>query len=408
MKRGFSQQPKQGTATAGKLKLKYDEIKKGDIVAIIKDNGFSQSEVKSNVQIHQKSATPLSPDGDYRIECHETMMFSHILLSRFQKKNEMTGQMENQITLKTFMEIYGNYAVCDADGNHTTDPIGDSYAAAFRTIDESMAESIDANPTHKKRLLGQLKMGKKMNAALEAPMIEMMESFLKRSTIDDPLSPFNGEEDMSKSEVGAFQLWIGNPNQPSATDFKIPGTNLVIWTRIFDDTDRIAQKPISSWEHLMRFIYEKGDSQTKGRRPFRFAATCTLLPPSLYINSDKKVGKMQYKIAEMHIYEMDYAKPRNIMSAEEMALQRDRKMKAMGRFVTNPEPEQQTETNGQDAANDQTDAYQQQHYDDYAQQQDPDQDNYEVHQIQDTNEFDALIQEDQTMQRVTKKTRQTH
>lgn len=396
MKRGFSQVPQQQQqqtkAGGGKLKLKYNEIKKGDIVAITKDGGFSQSEVNSNTQIHQKSMTPLTPDGDFRIECDEAVMFSNIILSRFQKKNDLTGQIENQVTLKTFMEIFGNYGVTDSDGNPTTDEIGDSYANAFNTIDESIAESIDANPAHKKRLMGLLKLGNKQKATLEAPMIDSMDPFLKRATIEDPTSPNCGEEDMSKSPTGAFQIWVGTPKVPSVTDFKIPGTNLVIWTKIFDDTgDRVSSKPISTWEHLMKFIYEKGDSQTKGRRPFRFSATCSLLAPSLYINSEKKVGRTQYKMLEMHIYEIDHPKARNIMSAEEMSVQRSLKMKALGRFVTNPEPEQ-TEADASTTGNEQ--GYEQTY------PQDDQQD-----QVCGENEIDSLIDADQDMQRATKNQR---
>lgn len=407
MRRGFAQtqSPQTNAQPGGKKKLNYKDIKKGDIVAITKEGGFSQSEVNSNTQIHQKSMTPLSPDGDFRIECDEAAMFSNFILSRFQRRNETTGQIENQLTIKTFMEIYGNYAVTDNDGNPTTDEIGDSYAKAFQIIDESMAESIDATPIHKKRLLGQLKLGNKQKATLEAPMIELFEPFLKRSTIEDTASPFHGEEDMSKSPTGPFQLWIGTPKTPSATDFKIPGTNLVVWSKIFDDTgDRISSKPISSWEHLMRFIYEKGDSQTKGRRPFRFAATASLLPPSFYINSDKKMGKMQYKILEMHIYEVDHPKPRNTMSTEEMAFQRSLKMKALGRFVTNPEPETPAENddhnNGGNVNGDEQPVYYQAnddgHIDDHTQY------------VDNTTDMDSLINEDQELQRVTKKSKTTY
>jgi hypothetical protein len=401
MKRGFPQVPQQQQTKAGgnKLKLDYSKIKKGDIVAITKDGGYTQSEVNSNTQIHQKSMTPLTPDGDFRIECHEAVMFSNILLSRFQKKNEMTGQMENQLTLKTFMEIYGNYGVPDADGNPTTDEIGDSYANAFNLIDESIAESIDANPAHKKSLMGLLKLGNKQKAALEAPMIGAMEPFLKRATIEDTTSPNVGEEDMSKSPTGAFQLWIGTPKVPSVTDFKIPGTNLVIWTKIFDDTgDRVSSKPISTWDHLMRFIYEKGDSQTKGRRPFRFSSTCSLLAPSLYINSEKRVGRIQYKMLEMHIYEIDHPKARNVMSTEEMSVQRAHKMKALGRFVTNPEPET-TET---DLSTTGDQGYEQSYPQDDQQAQYEQQDSGE-NQV--SSELDSLIDADQDMQRVTRKQR---
>jgi len=397
MKRSAAQSNKPATNNSReKLKLAYNTIKKGDVVANCKDDGFTQSEVNSNTQIHQKSCSPLSQDGEFRLDCNEPVMFSNIILSRFQKKNDATGQMENQVTLKTFMEVYGNYAQLDANGNHTTDEIGDSYSAAFNLIDESIAESIDQNPAHKKRILGRLELGKKLTAALDAPFIDMMEPFLKRSTIEDEKSEAFGEEDMSKSPTGAFQLWVGKPKTPSVDDLKIPGTDLVVWCRVYDNTERIASKPISTWQHLSKFIYEKGDSQAKGRRPFRFVATAVALAPSLYFNSEKKVGRCQYKIVELHIYQMDFPKARNMMSEEQMAVQQALKLKTMNRFVINAQPE----TNDEDEQQQQTNPYQQQ------QDQQHDQGYEQQHQDPDYD-YDALIEEDQELQRATKKVRST-
>lgn len=409
MKRTSNESAQQSTKKQGKLKLQYNKIKKGDVIAICKDgkDGFTESEVNSNTQIHQKTMSPLSPDGDFRLELSECMMFSNILLSRFSKTNEKTGQIENQATLKTFMDIYGDYAVLDSNGNHTTDEIGDSYTEAFQLIDESIAESLDADPVHKKRIFGLLKLGKQQKAALEAPTMDAMEPFLKRATDEDKSSRTYGEEDMSKSPTGAFQLWIGKPQVTSITDFKIPGTDLVIWTRIYDHTgDRISSKPISSWDHLMKFIYEKGDSQTKGKRPFRLKATAETLAPSTYFNSEKKVGRSQYKLSELHIYEVDYAKPRDTMSNDEIAFQRTLKMKALNRFVTNPQPEVNEESQQQSQlsypSHQQPDADQDGYYQ-YDESQQQGSVNQQQQQDSDGNNYDALIDEDQ--QQITKKPR---
>lgn len=399
-KRTFTQQPATTTKKTGKLKLEYTKIQKGDIIAVCKEgkDGFTESEVNSNTQIHQKTMSPLSPDGQFYIDLTEPAMFSNFLLSKFTNKNEKTGYVENQVTLKTFMDIYGDYAELDANGNHTTDSIGDSYIEAFKLIDESICESIDADPVHKKRLLGCLKLGKNLKTALDTPLIQSMEPFISRSTDEDKSSPTFGEEDMTKSPTGKFMLWVGRPQTPAFTDFKIPGTDLVLWTRIFDDTERVASKPIQTWEHLMKFIYEKGDSQTKGKRPFRFSATCTALAPSVYYNSEKgEEGRAQYKIAEMHIYQIDYAKSRNTMSPEEMAFQNTLKIKAMRRFVITPkettEDEEEEHQHGEQQQLQLT-------YDNQPQQQQS-----EHGDGQQQIDFDNMIAEDEEMQRTAKKQR---
>lgn len=113
---------------------------------------------------------------------------------------------------------------------------------------------------------------------------------------------------------------------------------------------------------------------------------------------------MQYKMLEMHIYEIDYPKARNVMSTEEMSVQRAQKMKALGRFVTNPEPEP-VEADLSSAGNNNIgdhQGYEQSYPQDDQQAQYEQQDSGEN---QMSSELDALIDADQDMQQVTRKQR---
>lgn len=324
-------------------RFSYRKIKEGDITASLKPEDIIKGEIEGTTQIHHKIICPQSSTGDFRISLDEPAMYSNIIKKTYQKKNDKTGQMDTITSLKTFMDVYGDYAITDAEGNHTTDDIGDSYIEAFNTIGRCYTNSMDKDPTTKRLVFASLKYGPELKSKLEESSSKFMESFIQYPTIDDESSPNNGEEDTSKTPSGSFQLWIGKPKTYSVDHFMIPGTDLALYTKVFDHTKGISKQPINTWTHLSKFIYEKGESQKTGRRPFRFKATSVTLAPSVYSNSEKKKGRLQCKLSEIHIYSMDYQKARNTMSDDQVNEQKALFMKASTRFVTNDVNEEENE-----------------------------------------------------------------
>jgi hypothetical protein len=146
-----------------------------------------------------------------------------------------------------------------------------------------------------------------------------IESSVKITTIDDTTSDHFGEIDESKTPVVGIKLWMGIPKKQSVSHFMIPNTRYALYTKVFDHRNGLSKKPVSSWEKLMELLYTKGLSSETGRRPFRLKATFVLLGPSMYANSDKKTGKLQYKASEIHIFDIEESQFSDEMNSQQFA-----------------------------------------------------------------------------------------
>ena len=323
--------------------LKWDKINKGDIIASTAPDAQTKSEVKGNVQIHYKTVSPLSKTlnattpggGDYRIDFDDSYMSSNIILNSFanEKDKDKVG-----ITMKVFVEVYGNYNQKDEKGERIKDPTGDQLIQTCATINSSFAESVDSNTETKRKILAPLKFAN-IKDAMDKPFESTyMNSVVRQPTIDDENSPLNGEIDTTRSPSIGFELWISVPKQKDVNHFQIPGTDQVIYTRIYDHTKGITAAPIKSFDHLMNFVYQKGESKETGRRPFRLRITFKTLAPSFYINSEKKTGHLQFKISELHIAEVDHPRSSDVMSDAQKNDIQNRLMRSMNKYVINREP----------------------------------------------------------------------
>lgn len=315
-----------------------DDIKAGDIVG---DGlaGVITSDVQNNTQIHHKTRTMANASGDYRITIDTAFMGSNFILSFFENK---VGAPQSA-GLKTFIDIYGDYDTLDSKGMHTTDPLGDQLAAGFERIRLMYAESVDANPQLKRTILAKLKVGKDLDRMMGEPFANLLDDWLRMPLIENvpETDPTFGTLDTSKSPSGKFGLWASVPKEPSVNHLLLAGTPTALWTRIFYHKNGvISKKPLATFEELTPFIYQKGDSQTYGRRPFRMNMTFILLPPSVYLNSNAKRGELQYKCSEIHIHGVEEPKARNAMSDAESERMAAVMQRAKQRFpgLSAPEP----------------------------------------------------------------------
>ena len=296
----------------------WNKLKKGDIVGApnsVAADAIMKGDIGGNVQIHHKTYAPISPakEGKCRIVWSKAAMYSNIIYNQFTKEDGTTS-----CSLKTFLDIYGNYEKRGAQGQCQKDELGEELLRVFELIDDSYCESIDADPAMKKAILASLKFGANLQSALAKPLCaDMHEPTVKQATIEDANSPDFGMLDMSQSPTAKFQLWTGVPRDGGDTNtIFIGNTRTALFTKIYNHTHGISDKPMTRWSDIKEFVYVKGDSK-QGKRPFRLKCIMTTLNPSWYVTSDAKKGRLQYKVAEMHILDVDYMASNFVLPEEQ-------------------------------------------------------------------------------------------
>ena len=278
-------------------------IKKGDVQGSYDPVSVLKSEIKGNVQIHHKMISPASPTGDFRISLDKAMMYSNLIYSEYAKDDGSLG-----VGLKTFLTLHGNYEIKDAHGNPTLSQEGHDLKRDVEHFESLYADSVDAEPSIKKVVLAPLKFGPDLKQRLDRPLMDgFMSSVIKRQTIDDANAEDYGEPDMSKGETMPFDLWIGTPKQLDKRNLMIGSTGQQLFTKIYDHRRGITDTPLSRWSDVKEFIYVKGESKATGRRTFRMKAITKALAPSMFANSEKQKGRLQFKLSEIHILAIDYS-----------------------------------------------------------------------------------------------------
>lgn len=313
------------------------DLKPGDI-AMIPGTGYSaegpimKSIVKGNTQIHHKTRTPHNKSGKYRLKISETVMCSNLNYSEY--VSDKSG--ETNINMKTFVDVHGNFATLDADGEHTKDPLGERLVAATEIMDQSYATGLDEDPVSKKLVLGALGFGKDLQNHLDQPTIKLVDPAARQGNIDDESDPNHGQVDESKSPVICLGFMVGVPKSFSVDNMMATSTH-AIFSKIFDHRKGLTKIPLRRFEAVKEFIYTAGDSKKYGRSQFRIEASFLLYEPSYYFNSSTKRGHLQFKIAEMHIFALDYPPARNTMSDQSFALIKQIQQRSANRFVKRTE-----------------------------------------------------------------------
>jgi hypothetical protein len=316
----------------------WDQIRAGDIKCVSADK-LEPKSVKSNNQLHLSTMAPKSTakDNSYRIKFNEPTMVSNIIFSSWANEDGTTG-----VNLKTHIDMYGDYAIKDEKGEHTKDEYGENLIECFSRLDLLVSDDIDSEPILKRKIIGALKFGN-LNNELAKPMKEHMNSYVKVPTIEDDKSKFYGDVDTSRTPSGALSYWIGVAKSANVNNLMIPGTNITIYTKIYDHTNGLTKTPITKWKDLEKFLYTKGDSKEKGIRPFRLKSTFETLPVTFYANSESKKGQLKFKITEHHIFDFDYSKGNDEISDDLFREIQAQQIKASTKYVTQsqcPNPHQ--------------------------------------------------------------------
>lgn len=313
--------------------FQWNEIKQGDIKCVTSDK-FEVNTSTGKNQIHVPTLAPKSnaKENTFRIKNNEPSMMSNIILTN--QTDKKTGLPT--VSLKTHLEVFGNYAIKDDKGEHTKDDYGKKLIESYSKLDSYIAKEIDNDPALKRKIIASFK-ATNFNELLGKPMIDHMIPSVKTYYIEDDKSEFVGNVDESKTPTIPYAYWIGQAKDDNPSALRIPGTNQVLFTKVYDHTKGITKTPIKDWKDLEKFIYTKGDSKTKGIRPFRLNSTFETLPPTVYGTEEAKKCRLKFKLTEHHIFGVDYSKGGDELSEDSVRELQAQMMKAQSKYVINSE-----------------------------------------------------------------------
>jgi hypothetical protein len=209
-------------------------------------------------------------------------------------------ETSKRVSMKTFVPIYGNWPLGKKRGE---DPRGDLLLDMLEGMHTDYCDSLDANPSIKKKLF----MASDQSCAMNAPAASVVASpvLWEKYPASHDLA---GDINPNKSPEFKVMLWDidvrvapdPNPTEIGPDDLLFDEGNKKSLTAVTDDREKKAIR-VKKEDHLNEFAYEAGDYK-KGKFPFMLFQQMRIISPTVYWES-KRPAVFQIKASYMWIRE---------------------------------------------------------------------------------------------------------